>query len=84
MLLHHPFVSHPVTDDQFQGRRVVAMGVTVRMLVYLYARPEGYPKRSSQVGAPFVPTSVRLRHIVGQTQTLLNHIIIGCRQGQIK
>jgi len=75
MLLHHSLVRHPIIDDELERSRIVVTGVPHCVLVYLYARPEGYSERSSQVGAFLVPTSIRLRHISGQMNILYNHII---------
>jgi len=45
------------------------------VLIDLHARPQGYSERTGQVWAPFVSTSVRFGHMVGQSDLSYNHII---------
>jgi len=74
-LRSNTFRSCPVVYDQLQRLAIVVPRVPHGVLIYLYARPEGYSERTSQVRALLVPVSVRLGHMVGQSNTPYNHII---------
>jgi hypothetical protein len=74
-LRSNTFRSCPVVDDQLQRLAIVVSRVAHGVLIYLYARPEGYSERTSQVRALLVPVSVRFGHMVGQSNLPYNHIM---------
>ena len=84
MLLHHSLIGYPIIDDELKSSRIVVSSVPGCVLIYLYARPEGYSERTGQVRALLVSTSVRFAHIVGEVDILLNHIIIRSSKSKVK